>query len=52
MLFSSQVFILGFLPAFLAGFFVTGRLGGERAALGFLLAGSLFFYAWWSPPPR
>jgi len=50
MLFSSQIFILGFLPTFLAGFFLLGRLGGARAALGGLLAGSLVFYAWWNPP--
>jgi len=49
MLFSSPVFVLGFLPGFLAGFFLLGRHAGAQAALAFLLGGSLFFYAWRDP---
>jgi D-alanyl-lipoteichoic acid acyltransferase DltB (MBOAT superfamily) len=48
MLFSSQVFILGFLPVALAGFFLLGRLAGGRAALVWLIAASLVFYGWGS----
>ena len=50
MLFNSIPFVLGFLPAVLAGFFALGRLGGQRAALLFLIGASLFFYGWWNPP--
>ena len=49
MLFSSPVFVLGFLPLTLAGFFLLGRWGGARAALGGLLAADLLFYGWWNP---
>ena len=50
MLFSSQAFVLGFLPVCLAGFFLLGRLAGPAWALRWLLAASLFFYGWWNPP--
>jgi alginate O-acetyltransferase complex protein AlgI len=46
-LFNTPVFLLGFLPLALAGFFVAGRLGGNRAALGFVAVASLVFYGWW-----
>jgi D-alanyl-lipoteichoic acid acyltransferase DltB (MBOAT superfamily) len=49
MLFHSQAFLLGFLPACLAGCAVLGRLGNRRWALAWLLGASLFFYGWWSP---
>ena len=49
MLFHSQEFVLGFLPACLAGFFLLGRIAGPRWALRWLLAASLFFYGWWKP---
>ena len=49
MLFHSQIFILGFLPVCLSGFFLAGRLAGRTAALGWLIAASLFFYGWWNP---
>ena len=49
MLFHSQEFVLGFLPACLAGFFLLGRFAGARWALRWLLAASLFFYGWWKP---
>lgn len=48
MLFSSQVFILGFLPLCLAGFFALGRWAGRDWALRWLLAASFFFYGWWN----
>ena len=50
MLFNSPEFVLGFLPAALAGFFLAGRLGGNCWALGWLVGASLFFYGWWNPP--
>ena len=49
MLFNSQVFVLGFLPVCLAGFFAFGRLGAAWA-LRWLLAASLVFYGWWNAP--
>ena len=48
MLFNSRLFILVFLPVVLAGFFALSRFG-RQAALQWLLAASLFFYAWWKP---
>jgi D-alanyl-lipoteichoic acid acyltransferase DltB (MBOAT superfamily) len=47
MLFSSRLFILGFLPLTLAGFLGIGRFG-RRAAMGWLLFCSFIFYAWWN----
>ncbi len=49
MLFNAPVFIMGFLPVTLAGFWAAARLGGRRPALVWLLAASLFFYGWWNP---
>jgi alginate O-acetyltransferase complex protein AlgI len=49
MLFNSPVFVLGFLPLTLSGFFLAGRLYGPRAALAWLLAADLAFYGWWNP---
>lgn len=49
MLFHSQGFVLGFLPACLAGCFLLGRFAGRTWALAWLLAASLFFYGWWNP---
>ena len=49
MLFSSPVFILGFLPLVLGGFFLAGRFGDPRAPLAWLLAADLVFYGWWNP---
>ena len=48
MLFSSFIFLFGFLPAALAGFFVAGRFG-RPATAGWLVVASLVFYAWWEP---
>lgn len=49
MLFHTTAFILGFLPVCLAGFFTLGRFCGATWALRWLIASSLFFYAWWNP---
>jgi D-alanyl-lipoteichoic acid acyltransferase DltB (MBOAT superfamily) len=48
MLFNSYEFILVFLPAALAGFFLLGRSSRDWA-LGWLTIASLVFYAWWRP---
>ena len=50
MLFNSPEFVLGFLPATLAGYFLLGRLVSRRMALLWLVASGLFFYGWWNPP--
>ena len=47
MLFSSFVFILGFLPLTYAGFLLAHRFGGWPLAVKFLAAASLAFYAMW-----
>ncbi|HEY2345630.1 MAG TPA: MBOAT family protein [Xanthomonadaceae bacterium] len=47
MLFNSYAFIFFFFPFVLAGFFLLGRRN-VRAAGGFLVLASLFFYGWWS----
>ncbi len=49
MLFNTPVFISGFLPVTLAGFWVTMRFGSRRLGLLWVLACSLFFYGWWNP---
>jgi D-alanyl-lipoteichoic acid acyltransferase DltB (MBOAT superfamily) len=48
MLFNSREFILAFLPAALAGFFLLGRVAGRDWAMRWLLAAGLFFYGWWN----
>lgn len=48
MLFNSLEFIFAFLPATLAVFFLLGERS-RALALGWLVAASLFFYAWWRP---
>jgi D-alanyl-lipoteichoic acid acyltransferase DltB (MBOAT superfamily) len=48
MLFNSYVFIFGFLPIVLAGFYILGARRREWALL-WLTAASLLFYAWWRP---
>jgi alginate O-acetyltransferase complex protein AlgI len=48
MLFNSYVFIFGFLPIVLAGFYILGTRRREWALL-WLTAASLLFYAWWRP---
>jgi alginate O-acetyltransferase complex protein AlgI len=49
MMFHTIAFILGFLPVCLTGFFTLGRFCGAHWALRWLVASSLFFYAWWNP---
>jgi alginate O-acetyltransferase complex protein AlgI len=47
MLFNSAIFLFGFLPVALLGFFWIGRLG-RTAAIVWLGLASIFFYAWWN----
>jgi D-alanyl-lipoteichoic acid acyltransferase DltB (MBOAT superfamily) len=47
MLFNSYDYLLYFLPLTLIGFFALGRRPGWSVA--WLVAASLFFYAWWNP---
>src|ERR1700744_880645 len=49
MLFPSPVFLLGFLPLTLAGYFAVGRILPHRYALAWLICASLVFYGWWNP---
>jgi D-alanyl-lipoteichoic acid acyltransferase DltB (MBOAT superfamily) len=49
MLFSTPLFTIGFLPLTLAGTLALAKWAGRRAALLWLLAASLAFYAWWTP---
>lgn len=46
MLFNSVAFILMFLPAVLAGYFLLGARSPSLACL-WLVAASFFFYGWW-----
>ena len=48
MLFSSNAFVLAFLPVAVAGFFVVGAYS-HYGALAFLVAASLVFYGWTDP---
>lgn len=48
MLFNSYIFLLGFAPVALIGFFLLGRLNARFAA-GWLAAMSIVFYGWWNP---
>ena len=48
MLFNSYIFLFGFLPVVLAGFYVLGARRRDWALL-WLTAVSLVFYAWWRP---
>ena len=48
MLFNSYVFIFGFLPVVLAGFYVLGARRRDWALL-WLTVASVVFYAWWRP---
>ena len=49
MIFSSAAFILGFLPLVFAAFFTLQHWRLATPAKAWLLAASLFFYAWWNP---
>ena len=48
MLFNSYLFIFGFLPAALLGFYLLGTQS-RIWALAWLIFASLVFYAWWRP---
>jgi len=47
MLFNSYEFIFAFLPCSLLGFYLAAAIG-RRAAAGWLVACSIFFYGWWN----
>jgi D-alanyl-lipoteichoic acid acyltransferase DltB (MBOAT superfamily) len=49
MLFNSHAFLFGFLPVVLLMYHLLGRYGPRRAATGWLIVASLFFYGWWNP---
>lgn len=49
MLFNSMVFIAGFLPVVLLGFFLLTAAGRQRMAVLWLTLASLVFYGWWNP---
>lgn len=49
MLFNSIEFPFFYLPLVVAGFLCLKRLGTLRLLMGWLVAASLFFYAWWNP---
>jgi alginate O-acetyltransferase complex protein AlgI len=49
MLFNSYQFIFAFLPIVLIGFEIVGRLGSQRAAVGWLITCSVLFYGIWNP---
>lgn len=48
MLFNSYVFIFGYLPLILLGFYLFAYFHLTQAAKAWLLIGSLFFYAYWN----
>ena len=50
MVFSSLEFIYLFMPPVLIGFFILRSLKLETAIIWWLIAASVGFYAWWSPP--
>ena len=48
MLFNSDIFLFVFLPVVLLGYYLLGRVA-RRAAAGWLIGASFFFYGWWNP---
>jgi hypothetical protein len=46
MLFNSPVFLIGFLPICLVGFYCFGIAGRQHLALAWLTGMSVVFYAW------
>src|SRR3989338_6548787 len=48
MLFTSPIFIIGFLPIVFLGFFAIARRS-HRAAASWLFMASLIFYGYWAP---
>jgi alginate O-acetyltransferase complex protein AlgI len=49
MLFNSLEFILALVPITLLGFYLLGQRGHPRAAVGWVVLASLFFYGYWDP---
>ena len=49
MLFNSSEYMAVFLPVVLLLCILLRRFAGPRAAQGWILASSLFFYTWWKP---
>jgi alginate O-acetyltransferase complex protein AlgI len=49
-LFNSNLFLYGFLPIALAGFYAVAHVDGARGARIWLCLASLVFYGWWKPP--
>ena len=49
MLFNSDIFLFGFMPCVLLGFFVLKRFSGPRSAQIWLTLASFAFYAWSGP---
>jgi D-alanyl-lipoteichoic acid acyltransferase DltB (MBOAT superfamily) len=49
MLFNSTDFVVGFLPATLAGVYLLALLFGSFEARIWMLVANAFFYAWWNP---
>jgi alginate O-acetyltransferase complex protein AlgI len=49
MLFNSLPFILVFVPVTLLGFYLLGGRSQPRAAIGWVVLASLFFYGYWDP---
>jgi alginate O-acetyltransferase complex protein AlgI len=49
MLFNSYVFLFGFLPTTLVGYYGVAHLYGARAAKIWLCLASFVFYGWWHP---
>jgi alginate O-acetyltransferase complex protein AlgI len=49
MLFNSYIFILFFLPVTLIVYYQLAKHTQHRVAILWLVAASLFFYAWWNP---
>jgi alginate O-acetyltransferase complex protein AlgI len=47
MLFNSSIFLFGYLPLVIAGYFLLARAGYGFASLWLALA-SIFFYGWWN----
>ncbi|CCQ57323.1 Probable poly(beta-D-mannuronate) O-acetylase [Crocosphaera watsonii WH 0005] len=48
MLFNSTIFILGFLPLTLLGFWGLSKLRLTQGVMIWLLVSSLFFYSYWN----
>ncbi|ATQ70269.1 MULTISPECIES: MBOAT family O-acyltransferase [Methylosinus] len=49
MLFTSPIFLFGFLPVVLCGFLILERRGDAESCALWLTAASFVFYGWWSP---